>query len=85
MECPSDANAWTNNLARAGLLHDLGHGEDIWSDPRFQEHLVNSLGVRYYEIVGEGEILRDSRISELEQTLSDQFQALAATAWEKLN
>ncbi len=40
------ANAWTNTFGKGRIFYTaLGHREDVWSDPRFQKHLVN--GIRW--------------------------------------
>jgi type 1 glutamine amidotransferase len=40
------ANAWTNTFGKGRIFYTaLGHREDVWSDPRFQKHLVS--GIRW--------------------------------------
>ncbi len=40
------ANAWTNTFGKGRVFYTaLGHREDVWSDPRFQKHLIN--GIRW--------------------------------------
>lgn len=40
------ANAWTNTYGKGRIFYTaLGHREDVWTDPRFQRHLVN--GIRW--------------------------------------
>ncbi len=40
------ANAWTSEYGKGRVFYTaLGHGEDVWLDPRFQQHLVN--GIRW--------------------------------------
>ena len=40
------ANAWTNTYGNGRVFYTaLGHREEVWSDPRFQKHLVN--GIRW--------------------------------------
>lgn len=40
------ANAWTNQYGKGRVFYTaLGHREDVWQDPRFQEHLIN--GIRW--------------------------------------
>ena len=40
------ANAWTNTYGKGRVFYTaLGHREEVWSNPRFQKHLVN--GIRW--------------------------------------
>jgi uncharacterized protein len=40
------ANAWTTSYGKGRVFYTaLGHREEVWSDPRFQKHLVN--GIRW--------------------------------------